>query len=467
MSISVGMGGTRVKKAVILVVVAMLVLMLSGCTGEDEKATVKISTQEVKQGNLVIGLYADGRVSMASTGVDFQVAGTVSTIQVAVGQKVAAGDVLASLDTKDLTEAITAAQRDLDKAKATYDDSVRSLGYSVASEKIKLDGLYVKLQEPFDDEDLKEAIADAHAKLDEKKANLLSLEEEYALALEQGAEPTELNRLLNAITEAENAVLQGEVALENAQDNLEKGLEKFQSDLRAIRESYDLQKLKYDNLVASNLSVTNAKYNVDTAQVKLNEAKENLAHATLVAPLSGTIAQINGSIGGRVAGTTTASTGGNEPFLVITQDQGIQITANINEGDISGIALGQTVKTNIEALGLIGLAGKVVEVNTVPKIDNSGIVTYSVVTQLDEHHPEILDGMSAFLSYIKREKENVLLLSNKAIFMEDGKQFVWVQKENEDPEKRAVVGGLTNGSQSEIVEGLEAGEVVITSGYEP
>ncbi len=50
---------------------------------------------------------------------DFQVAGTVAAVDVAVGQSVTAGQTLASLDTTTLQQAVTSAETNLEAAKAT------------------------------------------------------------------------------------------------------------------------------------------------------------------------------------------------------------------------------------------------------------------------------------------------------------------------------------------------------------
>jgi len=142
----------------------------------------------------------------------------------------------------------------------------------------------------------------------------------------------------------------------------------------------------------------------------------------------------------------------------------MSITASINEGDISDLEAGQSIRANIEAIGLIGLEGKVTGLGAVPKIDNSGIVSYTVTAVLDKPNERIFDGMSAFVTFIKKEKTNVLLISNKAIFIEEGKQYVQVRKADGTIEKRPITAGLSNGSQSEVIEGLEAGETVVTSG---
>jgi multidrug efflux pump subunit AcrA (membrane-fusion protein) len=458
-----------VKIAMIFTLMISLFVVFTACSKEEEATATKISTQEVKQGNLVIGLYADGRVSIPASNLDFKAAGALAQTYVVVGQTVGEGDLIASLEKSEFTQAVSAAQRDLTKAKAVYEDAVKSLGYSVASEKIKLDSLYGKLQMPFDDTDFTMALSVAQSKLEEKKAALLQLEEEYNQAITNNEESTVISKLENAVTEMQSAVVAAEASVNAAQKNLDGAFAKYQSDMATTKENYDLQKLKYDNLVNSNISVTNAKYSVDVAQAKVTEASENIKNADLYAPISGTVAQINGLPGAWMAGkpATTSTTGASSPFMILTDATKVRIASAINEGDIGGIELGQLVKVNVEALGLIGLTGKVVEISTIPKIDNSGIVTYSVIAELDEVNEQILDGMSTFVSFIKREKENVLLLSNKAIFMEEGKQYVWVQHEEEELEKREVVAGLTNGSQSEIVEGLTAGETVVTSGMNP
>ncbi|QSX08505.1 biotin/lipoyl-binding protein [Alkalibacter rhizosphaerae] len=460
----------NVKKAIIVILMISLAVMFAACGKEDESQEIKISTQEVKQGNLVVGLYADGRISMPSTPVDFKVSGTLGELHAVVGQTVEQGDVLAVLDKSEFSEAVAAAQRDLNKAKAVYEDAVKSSGYNVATEKIKLDSLYGKLQIPFDDSEWKEAIVAAEEKVKEKTDGLQILTVEYDQAVLDGAEKDILSAMEKSMEEMETGLAAAESSLVTAQKNLDNARSKYDEEMAVLQENYELQKLKYDNLVNSNISVTNAKYSVDVAQAKLEEANENMKNATLVAPVSGKITQISGSAGDFIAGRTATSSSATNTangFAVITDGSKVRITADVNEGDIGSIELGQTIKANVEAIGLIGLVGKVVEINSLPKIDNSGIVTYTVTGELEESNEQILDGMSVFLSYIKREKENVLLVSNKAIFVEDGKQYVWVQLENEEMEKREILAGLSNGSQSEIVEGLTAGETVVTSGMNP
>ena len=456
-------------KRIVLVLIAAAAAMfaLSGCTKPDDvAAAAKISTQEVKLGNLVVGSYADGRVAMSSANLSFEISGKLIEVKAAVGQVVQAGELLAVIDEADLKEAVESAGRDLDKARATYNDAVSSRKYSLSSEKIKLDSLYSKYQAPFDDAELKEALDAAQVRLNEKTAEHQNATIAYDEAVAAGISGPELAEAEKLVETAENARLSAEASLVSAQKAYDNAYAKYLVDKASAKESYDLQKLKYDSIAASSLSITNAEYGVSTAQAKLDDANANLEKARLYAPISGKVVQVNGKAGDFVSGRTGDSSGTSSAssFITITDTSEISITASINEGDISGLEAGQAIKANIEALGLIGLEGKVSALGAVPKIDNSGIVSYTVTAVLDKPDERIFDGMSAFVTFIKKEKTNVLLISNKAIFIEEGKQYVQVKKADGTIEKRPITAGLTNGSQSEVVEGLEAGETVVTSG---
>src|SRR5262245_52860663 len=89
--------------------------------GADSKApdyrTATASLDSVDQLLTLTGTVS--RVSRAAA--SFGVAGTVTDVKVTEGQKVAAGDILAHLDTTDLAAAVNAAKATLAKAKATLE----------------------------------------------------------------------------------------------------------------------------------------------------------------------------------------------------------------------------------------------------------------------------------------------------------------------------------------------------------
>ena len=364
--------------------------LLAGCTKEAEAVPVKTTEQKVVKGNLEVGLAADGRISRSITNLDFEVSGTVKKVNVAVGQPVKAGDILAELDDTDLQLALTQAQNTLSKAEANYTDAVNQREINQMESKIKVDEAKTKWDEKPDDASLKAA--------------------------------------------------------------------------------YELEQKKYQNLVNNNSTIQNAKLSVEEAKNKLQEAKNNLNKIYLKAPIDGEIMNLNYKVGelvtGSQSGTNNNSASSGSAFMTIVDPTVIYVKATATETDISGIEIAQQMRVAIDSVSLENVAGEVVSVSDTASIDSSGVVTYEVTGRLAEPNEMIKDGMTSFITFLKKEKTDVLLVPNKAIFVEDGKQYVNVKTSDEEPEKRTITGGLTNGIQTEVVEGLKEGETVVIGGVQ-
>jgi multidrug efflux pump subunit AcrA (membrane-fusion protein) len=236
----------------------------------------------------------------------------------------------------------------------------------------------------------------------------------------------------------------------------------------SLKSSYELELKKYQNLLNSNSSIQNATLSVEEAKNNLEEAKNNLNKIYLKAPIDSEIMKMNYKVSEVVTGSQTGSNNNSSAsgsaFMTIMDPTVINVKATATETDISGIELGQQIRVAIDSVSLENVAGEVVTVSNIPTIDSSGVVTYEVTGKLTEPNPIIKEGMTAFITFLKKEKVDVLLVSNKAIFVEEGKQYVNVKNSDGKTEKRAITGGLTNGIQTEVVDGLKQGETVVIGG---
>lgn len=490
------------RSIVWVLAVCSLCAAMVGCSEKKEATQTKTTTQKVSIGNLQVGLSADGKVSRPTTSLDFEVTGIVKSISIEVGQSVKQGDTLAVLDDTDLKLAVTNAQNALDKAKASYNDTVTQREYNIKSEKIKLQQMYDKYVAEFDDYSYQQSIASANTKLSraivsyQEALNALSnanavyaqADSAYETALAQSTQlkedgtplvsPEELASFKKAldsaqsqyteaakkITSEQNAVADAQTALDNANRSLTTAQENFEKDKATRKQDYDLEKLKYDNLVKSTTSVTASELSVQEAENKLEEANNNLSKVALIAPVNGIVNTIAYKVGELVTGKTTSSGGSTSTtsaFISLRDPEAITLKANVTEGDITGIEVGQTMRVTVDALSAENLPGSVISISSLPRTDSSGIVTYEVIGQLNENDEAIKDGMNCFMTFLKKEKSNVLIVPVKAVFIEEGKQYVNVQLEDKTIEKRAVVCGLSNGVSTEIVSGLKEGETVV------
>lgn len=437
--------------------VLTLAVFLSGCsTGNETDSAVKISTQLVKKGDLQIGVYADGRITIPVTKINFAISGTINSVSVEPGQTVLTGDLLAELDNTDILDVIANAETNLLKAQVAYDDAVRTRQYTLDSEKIKLDSLYFKYVSFFDDDDYEEKIQDAEENVEDKESALNLAEENLA---------ADTSIAQKAVDEAKSELATAQAALQTALTSLSSTFDRDDFAHTAAKEAYNLQYLKVENLVSSTATIVNAELNLAEAEKKLSEAMTAMDQTKLYAPVAGKVLEIAYEPGDYVQ-TRTSSTSGTADFMTLYDPANIQLVANVNEGDVSGLEVGQNLRITVDALYLENQAGVVTDVSIMPKIDNTGIVTYAVIGSLEKPDARILDGMSVFVLFLKKEKTDVLLVPNKAIFMEDGRQHVHVQSADGVIEKRAVVLGLTNGTLSEVIEGLAAGENVVTGGVD-
>jgi RND family efflux transporter MFP subunit len=612
------------KKLYRLVAAGMAVLLLSGCAllNAEAPAAAKTSTQRVYQGNLLLGLSADGRITLPVTGLDFAVSGIIKNIYVTPGQMVQQGDLLAELDDADLQLALKTAQNNLNKAQLAYEEAVASAEYNLQSEKINLESSKRQLNSNFDDytyalsiesaelalsrrqmdyadtvqanetaeaaarltlsrrqaeleraeNDLSVAEADAKAagntfdiytyqnrvdsaqntvtrvkktlddaqdtlKAAKRTYNATDSRDEEALQTAKDAvgaaenvvynaqnsyddalkelevqkatmdnfTTTETTRLSDSVAAAQKSVEtarqtvdDAETALSNTlNDNLQRlisarqsiddaegavlkayedktrGESQYRQDQQNARSSYELQELRVENLTQSESGVQNALYNIEEAKNALLTAENNLAKIRITAPISGEVLNITKKIGEKVSETEgapsifmgTGNTSNN--FITIRDVSEIYLNARIPEGDIVGLSVGQKIRVAVDALGEENISATIYSISSIPNTDSSGIITYEVVGVLDEYNTDIRDSMSLFLTFIKREKLNVLLIPNKSVFMEDGQQYVYAQQEDGTLDKRAVSCGLSNGTQTEVLEGLVSGETVIVGRVTP
>ncbi len=462
-----------------LVMSLILALLLAGtaCSSSAESEAPKISVQAVKTGDLLIGQYADGRVVIPSAEIQSPIAGTIAEVLVQPGQTVAAGESLARLETGDLEVAVTAAELDVKKAEESLNEARLQRTYTISSEEVKL----VSLEREIYDSRYK-AIEDYNQqilKIEYLKNSDLSVTN-AEIALEQAEEvyddnPTSVNEL--AIDKARTAL---DEAIQTRDYNLALEEQKLVPIKRAYLEAqadiaddsaiyteysqnYDIQKLKVDYLRQSDAAVTTAQFALEDAKARLAQAQEALSQTDIKAPVSGIVKSVAVEPGDLVAAATASST---SSLLSIAQTEMVQVTANITETDIAGIAVGQTMRITVDALTLENQAGSVSEISLTPKIDSTGIVTYLVTGTFTDPDARILDGMTTFVTFIKKEKPDVLLVSNKAVYIKDAQQYVTVQKEDGTLEERAVTCGLTNGTVSEVLDGLAVGEKVVTGGIE-
>lgn len=182
-----------------------------------------------------------------------------------------------------------------------------------------------------------------------------------------------------------------------------------------------------------------------------------LEQTIVISPIEGVVTKINLEEGEQVASgvsffvTTTA-------LMEVADTTKMQIKAYINEVDIAQVILGQRVKISLDAIPNREFAGHISKIT--PKgqiVDN--IMSYEVITDIDQKDPAMLPGMTADIDIITGTKENALYIPIEFIQKEGRDSYVYV-KENGQKTKRIVTPGIKSELYVEILKGISPGEAV-------
>lgn len=211
-------------------------------------------------------------------------------------------------------------------------------------------------------------------------------------------------------------------------------------------------------LEAAEISVTVAEENIKYALQNYKNAKSDYADSRVTAPISGTVNEINIKNGDDLSKLSSGSS--RQVPIIIGDLATLKAQVQVNEVDISNVSIGQKTTLTFSAIDGLNVSGKVEKMDSLGTL-TSGVVTYNVTINFDTLDARIRPEMSVSAAIITGEKKDAILVPNSAIKTRDGKSYVQVLK-NQTPENKTVEVGLSNDTKTEIANGLNVGDRVVT-----
>ncbi len=216
---------------------------------------------------------------------------------------------------------------------------------------------------------------------------------------------------------------------------------------------------------ADPLDIQSAELTVKQRENALLDAQQTLADYSIRAPFSGTIATLS------INPANTVSSGTNVATL-ITQQKVAEIS--LNEVDAAKVKQDDKATLTFDAIDGLEITGKVVEIDTVGTV-TQGVVTYTVKINLDMQDDRIKPGMSTSSTMITDSKLDVLVVPNSAIKTQGTTSYVEVFDpalpeststqgiaSTAAPQRKTIVVGLSNDTESEVMTGLNEGDQIVT-----
>ncbi len=179
--------------------------------------------------------------------------------------------------------------------------------------------------------------------------------------------------------------------------------------------------------------------------------------APLTAPLDGTII-VRAVEPGQTVGTT-------DPVVVISDR--LIVEGLVDETDLSQIELGQKTEIFMDAYPDRHIFGRVDHISYESRLLNN-VNVYAITIIPDEIPPVFRSGMTANVTFIVSERKNVVLVPSEAIAewprqipKPEATDFAVYQRKKRAPVPVPVKIGDSDGKNTEILKGLEAGENIL------
>ena len=202
-----------------------------------------------------------------------------------------------------------------------------------------------------------------------------------------------------------------------------------------------------------------AKASTAVSVSRANVIRARLDRTRLIAPFDGVIADIHGELSEYV--TPSSPSVGGTPVIDLLDTSCFHVTAPIDEVDAPRVSLGQTARVTLDAFGDREFAGTVSQIAPFVLDLASQARTVEIEVELDDptDREELLAGYSADVEIILTSRNvpvrvpSEVVLENSRLFVLDGNTI----------EERDVLVGISNWVWAEIIEGVKAGEAVVTS----
>ncbi|QDO94023.1 efflux RND transporter periplasmic adaptor subunit [Formosa sediminum] len=234
------------------------------------------------------------------------------------------------------------------------------------------------------------------------------------------------------------------------------GLKAANGKLLEVQDKYNRLKIMHERNSLSDADFIKIKAGLEQAEANKELQAKNIYHTKIYAPISGVLLK-KGVSEGEVIDK-------GMPIFGLGDIDTVKINAAVPGDEINSIKLNQDATVNIYALDTI-YKGKVIEVGLAAEAKTR---TYNAKIEIDNPNHKILPGMIAQIDINSNKKEHKILVPGHAILKDtDNKSYVYIVDEKTNKVfKRDISIGKLHQNNIEITSGLNANEIIVTSGIQ-
>ncbi|MEO8483220.1 MAG: efflux RND transporter periplasmic adaptor subunit [Acidobacteriota bacterium] len=356
----------------------------------------------VEAGTMVVSVVATGKIEpITKVEIKSKANGIIERLHADVDQVVQPGQILAELDRENLTARVRQARANLQAAEAAHEAAVAQVK--------------------------KNEIEAESPEVDLARRNYARAQQLFAQKLvpQSGLEETK-----SALDQAENK-----------------------------RRAADGQ------LVIAKALVTQATANVAQSRATVEQAEEELANATIRAPIRATVLTRDVEIGSPVS--SILNLGANATLVMTLGDiEKVYVKGKVDEADIGRVRLAQVARITTETFRDRVFNGQVTQISPIG-VEKDNVTTFAIEVSIDNPGKELKANMTANAEVVLQEFPNSVLVPEAAVIYDAQRSpFVDLLDPGSKTGRRRVPVkvGVGNGSKMQILSGVKVGDKVVLPG---
>jgi HlyD family secretion protein len=393
--------------------------IVAGVVISAQGAVPQVTVAKVQQETLGVLVTASGKIEAADKADVFApTMGTLDSVAVTDGQKVKAGDVLATMDTAPLRLQVAQARAGLKAAQA------------------QLDGVNRGVPAAIDKSAAQAGVDAAKTAYDAAKAAYDAFKLGYDAAL-PAVQPSMVATLTQMLIGKEQAYA-GYLSAQSGSN-----------------------KLTTMSKVAAAKAAANA--GVSQASQGLALAEDTLDKAVLTAPMDGVVIFAALGAPGMDGSTPKAEHGSpvgpQSAVFTVVQFGALNFNAQVDEADIDRVKLASKGTVRLDAFPSDSLDSKVVTVKPTAIQTTTGGIAFPVLLSVNPAGKNLLLGMSGSVDIEVSAVSGAVTVPIEALFDENGKKYVFVVEGGKVAKREVTTGALTD-TRAQLLTGATTGQDV-------
>lgn len=413
--------------------------LLLGTSGASGASTGPARTVAVERGTVLATVSASGTVvPSTTTEASFGTSGTVSAVDVQVGQHVTRGQTLAKLDPSTADEQLTQAQQQLTTAEAQLtaaQDNLTSV----------------------EDGDSSTSSSPGSSSGDPSSSGGSG-----SSSRGSGASTSTTTSSTTTTTVSAASIAQAQAEVDQDQDTVDSDQAQVTNDKQAVQDTVLTAPLS-GTVVAVNGTVGSSAGGSGTSSTANNSSSSS--SSSNGSPGSGSNSSGSGSSGSTSTSTSTTTSGSSSDsssgsgFVEIANLSKLEISAEFSETDTAKLKVGQTATVTFDALPGVQAAARLIQIDPTSTTDNN-VVDYGATFSIIHPPSGLKDGQTATISVVTAEATSALYLPTSAIQTSGAGDTVTVMRDGHKTNQTVEL-GVQGSNDDQILSGVTEGERIV------